>query len=683
MKKMICIVPVTTIMILIFFEQSDAQWLQTNGPGGGGINCLTVIGTRLFAGTSSGGVFQTTNDGLTWVPMNNGLPNGIPVLSFAIDSASTGPAMFAGTLAHVFRSTDYGTSWTASYSGITNPTIYSLIVTTGIAGDTNLFAGTFGGVFRSTNGGVSWTEVNSGLTNTTAYALQAIGTNLFVGTLGGGVFLSTNDGTSWAQANQGLTNQNISALAKRGTNLFAGTGSGVFLSTDSGTSWAAASSGLTGIVLALAVNGTSVFAGTDSGIFHSPNDGANWNDVSTGFPTADEVWALALSGPTLYAGAAFNGIWKRSLSEIVSDSGLVAYYPFNGNANDESGNGHNGTILGATLTTDRFGIASRAYMFNGSSYIVASSSGLPSAERTVSVWFYATFIGRPVVLGYGGGTCGTSLFIELTGCATGAYGVTSHCGANTLGHTYAQPPLLAWHHFVVVTDSSGTALYFDGVMVAENTTFINNTDTENRDLAIGVDVSPSGTAPYTDGCVGYFVGKIDDTRIYNRALTDSEIQQLYHEGGWSLGTSTVGVPLITGWNMISNPVTRAANTDSVRQLYPNSVSPHAFRFDPAMGYQQTFTMENGPGFWSNFPGPEENSITGGTRIRDTIAVMAGWNLIGSISIPALVDSIIQIPSDIVSSSYFGFSGFYAAADTLQPGKAYFVKTSQAGQLILR
>ena len=49
----------------------------------------------------------------------------------------------------------------------------------------------------------------------------------------------------------------------------------------------------------------------------------------------------------------------------VPTTGLVGYWPFNGNANDESGNGNNGTVNGATLTTDRFGSANSAYSFNG------------------------------------------------------------------------------------------------------------------------------------------------------------------------------------------------------------------------------------------------------------------------------------------------------------------------------
>ena len=52
-------------------------------------------------------------------------------------------------------------------------------------------------------------------------------------------------------------------------------------------------------------------------------------------------------------------------SAVDLQSGLVAYYPFNGNANDESGNGHHGTVMGATLTSDRFGRPNKAYHFNG------------------------------------------------------------------------------------------------------------------------------------------------------------------------------------------------------------------------------------------------------------------------------------------------------------------------------
>jgi len=70
-------------------------------------------------------------------------------------------------------------------------------------------------------------------------------------------------------------------------------------------------------------------------------------------------------------------------------NGLVAYFPFNGDANDVSGNGHNGTVVGATLTTNRFGYANQAYLLGGTnSYItVPLSSTVFSNDFTASVWF--------------------------------------------------------------------------------------------------------------------------------------------------------------------------------------------------------------------------------------------------------------------------------------------------------
>ena len=73
----------------------------------------------------------------------------------------------------------------------------------------------------------------------------------------------------------------------------------------------------------------------------------------------------------------------------VPTNGLVGYWPFNGNANDESGNGNNGTVNGATLTTDRFGNSNSAYSFDGiNDYIGTNLSGITGQNsRTISFWF--------------------------------------------------------------------------------------------------------------------------------------------------------------------------------------------------------------------------------------------------------------------------------------------------------
>lgn len=71
---------------------------------------------------------------------------------------------------------------------------------------------------------------------------------------------------------------------------------------------------------------------------------------------------------------------------------MVLFLPFNGNANDESGSGNNGTVNGASLTQDRFGINNKAYQFDGvNDYIsIADNPNLFSDELTISWWYKLT-----------------------------------------------------------------------------------------------------------------------------------------------------------------------------------------------------------------------------------------------------------------------------------------------------
>jgi len=126
------------MLVVLAGFHARAQWVQTAGPGGGTVSCLAVSGTNLFAGTWSGGVFHSTNN---------------------------------------------GTSWTAVNPGLTNTSVYSLAVL-----GTILFAGTDGGVFLSTDNGTSWTAVNNGLTDTLVTSLAVSGANLFAGTSTAGVW---------------------------------------------------------------------------------------------------------------------------------------------------------------------------------------------------------------------------------------------------------------------------------------------------------------------------------------------------------------------------------------------------------------------------------------------------------------------------------------------------------------
>jgi len=163
-------------------------------------------------------------------------------------------------------------------------------------------------------------------------------------------------------------------------------------------------------------------------------------------------------------------------SVVIDDK--IAFYPFNGNAIDESANGNNGTVHGATLTEDRFGNSNSAYDFDGvDDYIKASTNGLPTASRTVSLWFYAdSFATHPYLFAYGGGGCGTSWKMKHTKPSwKPGLQVDSHCDFDYLTYFYNEATIGAWYHWAITTDVNGTKMYINGVEKVSNNNFISNT----------------------------------------------------------------------------------------------------------------------------------------------------------------------------------------------------------------
>lgn len=214
---------------------------------------------------------------------------------------------------------------------------------------------------------------------------------------------------------------------------------------------------------------------------------------------------------------------------IMPDAGLIAYYPFNGNANDESESGNDGTVNGATLTSDRFGNSDKAYSFDGtSSYIVISDTSrlqLDTTDFTIASWIKSTSSGRILSRGECNGSLGWQMTLDSEGMVTFAMQSPAFSGAYYFRSTDSSYNNGQWH-FIVFTRSAGTVqLYTDGNSNGSSGTFTNTLTNTNLPLAIGRNME-------TSPCESYYSGTIDDIRFYNRALSPIEIQQLYHEGGW-------------------------------------------------------------------------------------------------------------------------------------------------------
>lgn len=199
-------------------------------------------------------------------------------------------------------------------------------------------------------------------------------------------------------------------------------------------------------------------------------------------------------------------------------NGLVGYYPFDGNADDSSGN-RNGIVMGATLATDRFGQPSHAYHFDDSSSGIFLGETDLSNSLTISAWVRKE---------------GNSTTHDQIVCVTNAGGVylnifpiqnpsiSNHIdfGANyNPNDRYLSPdpiPLNQWIQIVATYDGQNVSLYQDGQLV---TTALRTGTFSAGTMWIGRD----GPGTATD----VFRGFIDDVRLYRRALTATEVALLY------------------------------------------------------------------------------------------------------------------------------------------------------------
>lgn len=148
-------------------------------------------------------------------------------------------------------------------------------------------------------------------------------------------------------------------------------------------------------------------------------------------------------------------------------------------------------------------------------------------------------------------------------------------------------------------------------------------------------------------------------------------------GSGSLNEISMTIGVRDRWNLLSVPV---AVRDYVKStLFPTSVTD-AYAFEG--GYAAIGVLDNGSGYWTKFNDPGEIAFDGLPLLDQQINVSEGWNLIGSLSVPISISQIHSVPPGIQSSQFFGYDGNYIKADSIQPGKGYWVKMQQAGTLVL-
>lgn len=240
--------------------------------------------------------------------------------------------------------------------------------------------------------------------------------------------------------------------------------------------------------------------------------------------------------------------WKEWLGEReklfrvkIPRDGLVAEYLFEGNVKDASGNKNHGTLFGATLTEDRFGNKNTAYRFDGKYDRIflddPHDSTNPTFDdaiytRTVSIWYKASDLNnKQVIYEEGGHANGLNIYITNSLIWAGAW--ARDCGWAKGVWLNAAITIDEWHHIVCVFDYK------------EKQEFKLFHDSELKDSDSVPDYISEHLCADAIGCMIIntrfhtgsiykkmdfnFKGIIDDVRVYNRALSNKEIQALYNE----------------------------------------------------------------------------------------------------------------------------------------------------------
>ena len=225
-------------------------------------------------------------------------------------------------------------------------------------------------------------------------------------------------------------------------------------------------------------------------------------------------------------------------NKVQQTSHLIAIYPFNGNANDESGNGNHGTVIGASPVKDRFGNENSAYSFDGVNDFIEIGRQLVSGDFTISFWLKSNGRQNRMAVPISQGTMNYRGFnFTFTknryngfswGTWSGKIVSDSHRGKSawhTIDFNFPKDIStdLTWHHLTATHKDNTIAVYRDGIIQGIAHAYPINYGSFNFNIG-----RSSGNRDYNHRT---FNGVIDDIRIYNRALSGEEIVSLYKKIG--------------------------------------------------------------------------------------------------------------------------------------------------------
>jgi photosystem II stability/assembly factor-like uncharacterized protein len=643
------------------------NWAAAFGGDGGEVCFQSQNPLNILGETQNNGVYRSVNGGASWSSATTGLTGSgawvAPLISHP-DSAN----IFYTARALVFKTTNAGANWFPISAG-TSGTIRELAISQ--SSPNIMFATSASQVYKSTNAGLNWSLTSSGMPTRiiTSIYIHPDSANIvlvtFSGFGAGKVYRSMNGGATWNNISGNLPDTPVNDVliyhpGMATTTYLVATDVGVFVSDDYGSSWSELANGLPNTVaihLDYNLLTNVIRVGTHGrGVYETI---LSLPTLTIESPDGGEIWPVGSVKTIQWNSSSLPGNVKIELSRNGGITFSETLFP--NTAND----GFEPWTVTGPLTSDA---VVRISSVSGPSVLDVSN-----AAFTISPNF--TLLAR-LILRDGGGDTDSLEF------GTGA-GATD--GIDALFGEYELPPVppigvldVRWQ----MTGTQGVKRDIRDTLGGSHQQVIYTGQVQEGGggypfhLRWNRSQLPAGTFTLRDGAAG-FNFMVNMKQQDSLTITDASIttfQVVYDRG--NVVYSTVQ----SGWNIVSIPV--AVGDRRKTLVFPTSVSD-AFAYTPA-GYGPDDTLDYGVGYWLKFAAAQSLSLPGGAIPADTIDVVQGWNLIGSISAPVPINSIIQVPAGIIVSQYFGYNsgGGYGATSSIDPMRGYWVKVNQNGRLVL-
>ncbi|MCE1164647.1 MAG: T9SS type A sorting domain-containing protein [Bacteroidetes bacterium] len=372
---------------------NGSNWLASNtGISSTMINSLCVSGNTLCAGTDNG-VSLSTNNGNSWIAYSNEI-TGMNVRSVA---KKDDYIFAAASYSQNYVSTNNGINWSNLSNGLAGNV--SVFFTDG----QNVYAGMMyysALFFKSTNYGASWIRGDTVIKNGYVNSIISDGTYLYTGTSFG--FFSSVNGLNWTPGNNGMRSQTVGSILFSGNKIYTGGEAGGFnISTDDGATWTARYSPTgTGITTKLMTAGNYIISNVNynlysvsSAMYRTSDEGLNWTSINQNYYNFligvnnnilyANSWALRL-----YSSTDFGSTW--TLFSSVADYGTAKSILFLDNMRITVG-----STRGVFYTSNNgqnwisTGLSNREVsnvIFNGSYYFAASTGGIFRSNDIISGW---------------------------------------------------------------------------------------------------------------------------------------------------------------------------------------------------------------------------------------------------------------------------------------------------------